>query len=183
MKINPLTISIALVFTILVPSIGYVSFGPWPALLFLIGYLGGFILLLILPTRAPFSTIRSVYWITFGLFILHRVEEKVSGFFATLSEMTGVPIPDVASIPVILLLMLSVGAWILGPVLYSKGNAFGHYLVWTFFASMGITELAHFVLPLFTGASYGYFPGMLSVFVLAPVAWWGMRRIVSKHSL
>ncbi len=183
MKTNSSTIFIALIFTILVPAIGYISFGPWPALLFLIGYLGGFILWLTLPTRAPFASIKSAYWITFGLFILHRIEEKVSGFFATLSDMTNVPIPEVISMPIILLLILSVGAWIFGPVLYAKGNAFGHYLVWTFFVSMGVTELAHFILPLFTGDPYGYFPGMLSVVVLAPVAWWGMRRIVSKPAL
>jgi hypothetical protein len=50
-------------------------------------------------------------------------------------------------------------------------------LAWTFFTSMGITELAHFLLPLLTTEPYGYFPGMASVVVLAPLAWWGMWRL------
>ncbi len=175
------TIIFAALFTIGVPIVGYFSFGPWPALLFLIGYLSGFILWLVLPTHAPFSKIKSLYWLTFGLFFLHRVEEKVSGFFARLSEITGVPIPEIVSFSIILLLVASVGAWLLGPYLYSRGLAFGQYLVWTFFASMGITELAHFVIPLLTPEPYGYFPGMLSVVVLAPAAWYSMWIITRQE--
>jgi hypothetical protein len=58
-----------------------------------------------------------------------------------------------------------------------RGYEFGRFLAWTFFASMGITELAHFGLPLLTQRPYGYFPGMGSVVVLAPLAWWGMWRL------
>lgn len=43
-----------------------------------------------------------------------------------------------------------------------------------FFASMEITELGQFVFPFFTQEPYGYFPGMLSVFLLAPMAWYSM---------
>lgn len=183
MKIKSSTVIAAAIFTIAVPAIGHLSFGPWPALLFLIGYLGGFILWVVLPMRAPFSRIKGLYWATFALFILHRVEEKVFGFFAKLSELTGVPVPEIASPPIVLLLVMSVGAWFLGPLLYSRGHAFGHYLVWTFFASMGITELAHFVLPLFAPEPYGYFPGMLSVIPLAPVAWYSMWSLTRKASI
>lgn len=177
MKTKIPIIVLAFFFTVAVPAIGYMSFGPWPALLFLIGYLGGFILWLTLPTRALFSSIKVLYWVTFLLFFLHRVEEKVSGFFSTLSDLTGIPVPEIISLPVILLLFVSVGAWLFGPLLYSRGYQFGHYLAWTFFASMGITELAHFVLPFFTVEPYGYFPGMLSVIILAPVAWYAMWRM------
>jgi hypothetical protein len=103
-------------------------------------------------------------------------------FFARLADIANVPIPEILSWPIIVLLILSVGAWIAGPFLYSRGHAFGHYLVWTFFASMGITELAHFVFPLFTQDAYGYFPGMLTVFPLAPVAWYSMWRITKQGS-
>lgn len=171
------TVICAFLFSLLVPFVGYLSFGIWPALLFLTGYLGGFILWLFLPTRAPFKSIKWTYIATFVLFLIHRVEEKVSGFFATLSKMTEVPIPEIISVPIIILLLLSVMAWIIGPILYNRNIGFGYYLVWTFFASMGITELAHFILPLFRDEPYGYFPGMLSVVVLAPIAWWGMWKL------
>ena len=170
-------VGLAALFTVIVPVIGYASFGPWPALLFLVGYSCGFLLWLILPTRAPFSSIKRLYWAAFLLFGVHRVEEKVSGFFQTLSEMTGVAVPAVASVPMVLLLVTSVGAWLAGPWLYWRGSDFGRYLVWTFFASMGITELAHFVFPFFRSAPHGYFPGMLSVVALAPVAWFAMWRM------
>lgn len=170
----------ALFFTFLVPTLGYISFGPWPALLFLIGYLGGFLLWLTFPTLAPFSSIKSIYWLTVFLFFLHRVEEKVFGFFDKLAEITQMKKPEILSFPIIALVLLSVGVWIVGPIFYARGNEFGHYLVWTFFASMGLTELAHFVLPFFISEPYGYFPGMATVLLLAPVSWIGMKKL--QHS-
>jgi hypothetical protein len=98
----------------------------------------------------------------------------VSGFFPTLAEITNVLVPDLASPAIILLLLLSVVAWLGGPFLANRGSQFGNYLVWTFFASMGVTELAHFALPFFTLDPFHYFPGVASVFLLAPVAWFGM---------
>lgn len=170
----------ALFFTVLVPWIGYLSFGIWPALLFLTGYLGGFLLWLFIPTKTSFKSIKWIYAATFLLFLVHRVEEKIFGFFKVLSEITGVLIPEIASVPVILLILLSVGAWVIGPILFKKGTKFGSYLIWTFFASMGITELAHFVLPFFKDEPYGYFPGMASVAILAPVSWLGMWRLSKR---
>lgn len=173
---TPKDIIFASLFTITVPAIGYISFGVVPALLFLIGYFGGLVCWLIVPSTETFKSIKWIYWLTFLLFFVHRVEEKVSGFFDELARMTGVPIPEIVSAPIILLVLISVGAWIIGPWLASKGSAFGSYLVWTFFASMGITELAHFILPFFRDEAYGYFPGMLSVVALAPVAWYGIYK-------
>lgn len=50
------------------------------------------------------------------------------------------------------------------------------------FTAMGVTELAHFAFPLFVAEPNGYFPGMASVVVLAPVAWWGMWRLSGRHA-
>jgi hypothetical protein len=150
---------VASAITVGVPALGYLSFGPVPALLFLTGYFGGFILWLTIRNTAPFSSIKILYWITFLLFILHRVEEKVSGFFDVLAEMTGVPKPEIVSLPIILLLITSIGAWLLGPLLASKSKPLGSYLVWTFFASMGITELAHFDFPYFAMSLMDIFRG------------------------
>ena len=72
------------------------------------------------------------------------------------------------------------GAWLLIPPLVSRGYAFGYYLAWTFFAAMGITELAHFIFPIVAGGPYGYFPGMATVLLLAPAAWWGMRNLARQ---
>lgn len=167
----------ALLIAAAVPGLGYVAFGLWPALIFLSGYVAGFVLWLAVPNTASFSSIKRWYWLTFALFALHRVEEKVAGFFSRLSDLTGVATPAIVSLPIVLMLILSVGAWVLGPYWFSRGHDFGRFLVWTFFGSMGVSELAHFVFPLFAGDSYGYFPGMLSVFVLAPVAWYSMWRM------
>ncbi|WP_236020626.1 MULTISPECIES: hypothetical protein [Devosia] len=105
---------------------------------------------------------------------LHRAEEYFKDFFDALAGITGVPNADVASPPVILLVVLSVGAWLLIPFLTGR-TRFGTYLAWTFFAAMGITELAHIVVfPLVTGRPFEYFPAMASVFLLAPAGWWGL---------
>ncbi|BBX37609.1 uncharacterized protein RMCC_0113 [Mycolicibacterium canariasense] len=59
--------------------------------------------------------------------------------------MTALPSPAVTSESVLLLLLVSVGMWLLIPVLMMRAPAFGCYLAWAFSASLGITELAHFV--------------------------------------
>lgn len=163
--------------TLTILALGYVSFGGWTTLVFAFGFLGGFILWFLAPAKPPFSAIQLPYVLAMVLFVLHRVEERVSGFFPTLAEVTGVSVPSITSLPIVLLVIASVGGWLLSPILVSRGYAFGYYLVWTFFAAMGITELAHFIFPLFADRPYGYFPGMGSVIALAPTAWWGMWRL------
>lgn len=170
----------AFIFTTAILALGYFAFGFWTAFIFTFGFLGGFLIWVFTSRQVPFQQFKVTYWLTLVLFVLHRVEEKAMGFFAKLAAITGVTTPEITSAPVILLVLASVGAWLAIPILVKRNYAFGYYLAWTFFASMGITELAHFVFPFFTKEPYGYFPGMASVVVLAPAAWWGMYRLLQK---
>lgn len=170
-------IILAFLFTSMVLALGFISFGFWTTLIFTSGFLGGFVLWLLIPATPSFTTIKVPYWLAFALFMVHRVEEKMCGFFSRLAEITGVSTPEITSLPIILLVITSVVAWLLVPLLVSRNYAFGYYLAWTFFTAMGITELAHFIFPFFTKEPYGYFPGMASVIFLAPVAWWGIYRL------
>jgi hypothetical protein len=172
----------AFLLSVLVLVLGYISFGIWTTLIFTVGFLGGFILWLCFPANATFNDIKVPFWLAFILFLGHRVEEKVMGFFSAMSEITGTPVPEITSVSVISLILISVVAWLAIPYLLKRGYAFGYYLAWTFFTSMGITELAHFIFPLFTEKPYGYFPGMFSVVALAPVAWWGMYKLTRVKS-
>ncbi|GIK49933.1 MAG: hypothetical protein BroJett013_26300 [Alphaproteobacteria bacterium] len=174
MKRPPHVVLTAILFTLAAPAVGFLSFGIVPALLFFSGYFAGFVFWLFAPGDAPLSAYRGAYVATFALFVVHRVEERLTGFFPWLAELTGVPVPNPLSPAIIILLLLSVAAWIGAPFLANRGSQFGQYLVWTFFGSMGVTELAHFVLPFFTPDPFHYFPGMASVFLLAPAAWFGM---------
>lgn len=179
MERSNLSIITALLFSLIVPLFGYVYLGPLYAVLFLTGYLGGFALWLLVPARAKWTSVRLPYWLTLLAFLLlHKVEENRTAFFEVMSDrITGSPVPDVTVTLILCLLIVPIGAWLAIPLLIKRGNQFGYYLGWTFFASMGITELAHFALPLLTNEPYGYFPGMGSVVVLAPLAWWGMWRL------
>ncbi len=172
-------------FTLALLALAYFSFGIWTALIFSSGFLGGFVLWAVMPiVQVPYARIKGPYWLTMVFFIfLHKVEENVFEFQKQLSLITKTPVPELNSPSLILLLLISVGAWLLIPLLIRNGFRFGYYLAWTFFAAMGITELAHFILPLFTGQAYGYFPGMISVLVLAPSAWWGMLRLSQNNRL
>lgn len=159
-------------------GLGYVAFGALTTLVFTGGFVGGLLLWLVMPARGAWRDIKVPFWIALTLFVLHRVEEKQMGFFTFLSHVTRVPTPQVTSVPVIALVVLSVGAWLLVPILMVRAHPFGRYLAWTFFASMGITELAHFVVfPWLNHTTVAYVPGMWTVLVLAPVAWWGMARL------
>ena len=173
----------AVVITMVTLLVGYAAFGLVTMLVFTAGFAGGLLLWLVFPSRGTWADIKVPYWCALAVFVAHRVEEKQLGFFAYLSEVTGVPTPAVVSAPVIALLLISVGGWLLIPVLMVKVRAIGSYLAWTFFASLGITELAHFVVfPLLDPPNYGYVPGMATVVVLAPIAWWGMWRLARGHS-
>lgn len=170
---TPANIICAMLFTITGLVLGYITLGFWAALIFTFGYLGGLALWIIMPVRITLRRILIPYILTLAFFILHKVEERERNFFPALTELTGTPAPDPGSLPAILLYGIA-SIWLLVPVLIWKQYAFGYYLAWTFFASMGISELAHFVFPLFRDQPYAYFPGMWSVIPLAPLAWWGM---------
>ena len=178
MNRDPVLIAAAFLFSGVVLSLGYAAFGFWTMLIFTSGFLGGFVLWLIFPANPSFTAIMTPYFLALALFVLHRIEEYVMDFFDRLAAITGTGTPDTGSWQVILLVLLSVGAWLVVPPLVSRGYRFGTYLAWTFFAAMGITELAHFaVFPWFTVQPFAYFPGMASVVLLAPAAWWGMWRL------
>lgn len=171
-------VAAAFLFTVAVLALGYTAFGFWTMLIFTSGFLGGFVLWLIFPANPTFEAIKVPFFLALALFVLHRIEEYSMDFFETLAAITGIATPDVGSWQVILLVLFSVGAWLLVPPLVGRGYRFGTYLAWTFFAAMGITELAHFVVfPWYTAQPLAYFPGMASVVLLAPVAWWGMWRL------
>jgi hypothetical protein len=174
------SVLIAVLVTAVTLGLGYASFGFLTMLVFTAGFLGGLLLWLVLPSRGTWGDIRWPFWLSLVLFFAHRVEEKQLGFFAMLSEVTGVPTPPATSPPVLLLVGTSVGAWLLVPVLMKRRHQLGAYFAWTFFASMGLTELAHYlVFPFLRGPGYHFVPGMLTVPVLAPVAWLGMWRLAT----
>ena len=172
------TILVAGAMTLAILALGYLSFGVWTMLIFSSGFGVGYLLWLLFPKQPYFDAIKWPFFLAFTLFVVHRVEEYGTRFFDELARITGTPTPDIGSWQVILLVVLSVGGWIAMPFLVIHRVAFGYYLAWTAFSAMGITELAHFLIfPFLTGEPYGYFPGMASVVVLAPVAWWGMARL------
>lgn len=176
-------VALALLFSLVVPLFGYMYLGAFYAVLFLTGYLGGFLLWLFVRTSAPWESVRTPYWLTMLAFLLlHKVEENRTAFFEVVSDrITRSPVPEVTLPLILTLLIVPVGAWLSTPRLIKRSSDFGYYLAWTFFASMGLTELAHFVLPLLTDEPYGYFPGMASVVVLAPLAWWGLCRLAFRQ--
>lgn len=185
MKKQPSIIISALIFSLLIPVFGYFYTGWLIALLFLIGYMSGFFLWLFIPAKVPFATIKAPYWTTLLIFIfLHKVEENRMKFFEVVGDkITGIPVPEVTPLLVVSLLILPIGAWLLIPYLVKRSYDFGYYLAWTFFTSTGIIELAHFVFPLLTNESYGYFPGMITALPLAGSGWWGIWRLSQKTSL
>ncbi len=174
----PMAVAGACAMTAATLGLGYWAFGLLTMLIFTAGFLGGLLLWLVWPGGGGWADIRVPYWVALALFLAHRVEEKRMEFFAFLATVTGVPTPAVASAPVVLLIALSAGAWLLVPFLMRRDQPLGRYLAWTFFTSLGLTELAHFVVfPWIDPAGVGYVPGMWSVIALAPVAWWGMWRL------
>ncbi len=176
MKKSPDKIVVAFVLILVIPVLGYLNIGLIPAYIFLVGFFGGFILWLSSTSETAWESIKWPYFLTMALFAIHRVDEQVSGFFDEMEKLTGVPYPDTVTVEGVLITFFSL-FWLLSPLFIIKKKWYGYLGAWTVFAAMGVSELAHFVFPLFTPGPYGYFPGMITVVPLAPVAWWGMWRL------
>lgn len=178
-RINRIVLLGTIVYSLFIPSIGYFYVGSLVAFLFLVGYIGGFAMWIMFPSKASWSEIRTPYWTAFAVYIfLHKVEENRMKFFEVLGEkITGIPVPELSPLLVIGLLILPIGAWLLIPILVKRGHPTGYYLVWTYFMSFGLVELAHFIFPLLTGEPYSYFPGMISAAILSPIGFWGMWKL------
>lgn len=172
-------ITIAFIITALALLSGYLALGWLVMLIFAVGYFGGFLFWILTSRQIPFSDFKIPYWLTWAFFVfLHKPEEKYMKFFDAISGITGVPVPSITSIPVIMMLLVGVVPWLLIPFLVKKNWPLGYYLAWTFFTSMCLSELAHFlVFPFIINGPYTYFPGMASVIVLSPAAAWGMYKL------
>ena len=177
---STLTEIIATVFTFAAIFLGYEALGLVTAFLFTFGYFGGLVIWLLTSSQPSVKSIAIPYFLTLAFFVMHKIEEREMDFFPALSKITHVPIPDSSSWQAIALYGIAC-FWLIIPLLIWKKWALGYFLTWTFFASMGITELAHFVLPLFREEPYGYFPGMWSVIGLTPLAWWGMYKLSKSN--
>lgn len=154
--------------------------GTLPTVLIAGGYVAGFVVWMLMPSaQPPWSKIRVPFFVVLALFVAHKVEERQFGFFPALSQLTGDPIPTTVTAAGAALYALA-AAWLLMPLLIKRHLQFGYLLAWTFFVAMGVVELAHFAFPLMTGEPYGYFPGMATVAVLSPAAWWGLARMWSR---
>lgn len=161
--------------------LAFVMLGLIPMLIFTVGFFGGLFFWIIIPSSTTYDELKYPYMLTFVGFVFHKFEERKMDFFPELSKLTGVPVPDTSS-PLVYLLYSVAAFWILIPFLIRREYEFGYYLAWTFFASMGIVELAHFIFPLLTEGPYRYFPGMMSVVFLAPMAWWGLWCLAKSRA-
>lgn len=171
-------VTFAFFYSALVLLLGLKTFGGLVSLLFSFGFLGGFVGWIATRPVTPIKDLKFPFYGSLALFALHRVEEKYAGFFMFLEQMTDVTTPDIRSSELFTLVLLAVGPWLLIPWLVKRRLQLGYYFAWTFFASMGLTELAHWlVFPFFFDDPVRYIPGMWSVVLLAPFGWWGMWRL------
>lgn len=172
-------VAAALATALLVPALGAIYLGWFYAVLFLVGYLGGFALWIVARSQASLADIILPYLLTLFAFGLHKKEENHTRFFEAVSDqITGRPLPEDTIGLYVSLLIIPLGLWLIAPFLMKRGLEFGRFLAWTFFASMGFTELAHFVMPILAGTAYGYFPGMGTAALLVPLGFWGMWRLI-----
>ncbi len=177
---TPAIIMLATTYALAALILGYVLLGLIPMLLFAFGFVGGLILWLMVPTKPMFKTLRVPFYATLALFVVHKLEERYMNFFPALAKLTEIPVPESGSFLGLLLYALAC-AWLLIPFLVARGFQFGYFLAWSFFTAMGVTEMAHFIFPFFLAGPYGYFPGMASAAVLAPLGWWGLWRLAKRR--
>lgn len=89
-------------------------------------------------------------------------EHRTGSFEAVTARITGTPIPLVSFGLISALQTVPVVTWLMVPLLVRRDSDLGRYLASMFFASMGLVELTHSIMPWLAGESFGCFPGMLS---------------------
>lgn len=165
--------ALATAFTVLFVVVFGVAVSPLVGIVHATGFFGGLALWLARPTHATFGVIKVPYLVTLGAYVVHRIDEEVSGFVPAIEDLAGVEAADIASPITVLLVVLSL-AWMLGPLLLRTGHPLGHFAAWSMFAGFAIVELWHFVFPLLEAGPYGYFPGMVTAPIISAAGWWGV---------
>jgi hypothetical protein len=166
---------------LLLAGTGYALMGPIPAGIFTVFLIGGFVAWRFTTYGAPAAPERIVapYLLTVILFIVHVLEEYLTGFWSAMTELTGHPISELQ----FMLVAAFIGPilWLLGLVLAYMRTEIGNYLMWAFFVAMTISELAHFVFPIASGG-FGYFPGLYTAALPLVPAAVGIRRLLADVS-
>lgn len=166
-------VAVASAFTALFVVVFGMAVSPLVGIVHATGFFGGLALWLARPTHAPFGTIKVPYLVTLGAYVVHRIDEEVSGFVPAIEALTGVEAADVLA-PITILLVILALAWMLGPLLLRIGHPLGQFAAWSMFAGFAIVELWHFVFPLLESGPYGYFPGMVTAPIISAAGWWGV---------
>lgn len=102
-------------------SVGYWALGLSTMLIFTAGFVGGLLLWLAWPSGGGWADIRALYWVALSLFLAPPRRRKTDGVLAFLAAVTGVPIPAINSVPVVLLVTVSACACLLVPALLRRG--------------------------------------------------------------
>lgn len=172
--------TLALVFVLILGLTwaGYALMGPIPAAIF-----GVFLVGALLPWRmttygkppAP-GRIVVPYLLAVVLFIVHVLEEYLTGFPAAMTDLTGRPVSERN----FMLVAAFIGPilWLVSLVLFYQRTELGNYLVWGFVVAMTVSELAHFVFPIVAGPPLAYFPGLYTAALPLIPAWVVAVRLV-----
>lgn len=159
---------------LLIPALtglGYVLIGPVPAAIFSVFLVGGMVAwrLTTYGIRPRPGTIVVPYLTTVILFIIHVLEEYLTGFPEAMTDLTGHAVSERN----FLLVAAFIGPviWLLSLVLFYMRKEIGNYLVWAFIVAMTVSELAHFVFPLAAGRPLTYFPGLYTAALPLIPAW------------
>lgn len=165
------TLILTLVFACVMVLVGYLLMGPVPAAIFAVFLFGGVGLWRFTTYGRPVAPDRIIvpYLLTVMLFIIHVLEEYLTGFHTAISDLTGHNVSEQNFLIV---------AGFIGPLLWLSGLALfylrteiGNYLVAAFFVAMILSELAHFAFPIAAGEPFGYFPGLYTAILpLIPAA-------------
>lgn len=169
-------VAIAAAHAIAIVILGYRMLGPVPRFYSQVVSWVAFAAWTLIPTRPRFQVFRAAFYLGLALFVLHKLEERETGFITALAQLTRIPVPEPQSHQVYALYTLA-SAWLLVLLLAGRGIELGYYLAWELLRVHGPRRAGHFVFPFFREEGFGHFPGMASAGVLAPAAWLGAWRL------
>lgn len=178
-KITKRVVVIALGISILMPCLAYLSIGVLYAAISSIGYFLGFLFWQHFSSCVAWRAIKAPYIFT----LLTLLINWSSLFESSSGRAENALIASVNDERTLWFLAIQLLVWLVFPFLLLRDNSLGSYFAWAFFTTMGVTEFTTFVVPVLLNVSLSYFPGMVSVLVIAPLAWWGIWRMIRNPAM
>lgn len=160
----------------------YVAFRVlgFPAALFCVTFVGGFVLWIPTLRRHPIDPLRILipHLLAVIFFVIHVYEEYRGHIEIFMSKLTGVDVTQTNFLTIAAFIAPVI--WLTGLVMTMRRWQFGYFLICVFYFGMMFGEPQHFVFPFIEDGKFHYIAGMYTAALPSIAGWWAFLVVVRE---